>query len=144
MKAVTAPPPFHLAFPVVDLQQTKAFYCDVLGCTLGRSSELWIDFNMFGHQVVAHKREASQMEKAFTNPVDGTDVPIPHFGLVLQWEQWQALSGRLKDSGVEFIIEPQIRFEGQIGEQATMFLLDPSGNALEFKSFKDPAQIFAN
>ena len=111
---------------------------------MGRSSDIWIDFNMFGHQVVAHKREANQMEKAFTNPVDGTAVPIPHFGLVLEWEQWRQLSQRLKDCGTEFIIEPQIRFEGQVGEQATMFLLDPSGNALEFKSFKDPSQMFAN
>ena len=99
---------------------------------------------MFGHQVVAHKREANQIEKVFTNPVDGKEVPIPHFGLVLEWNQWQELSSRLTNSDVEFIIEPQIRFEGQIGEQATMFLKDPSGNALEFKSFKDPSQIFAN
>ena len=144
MDTATTLPPFHLAFPVTDLDLAKQFYCEVLGCSLGRSSDIWIDFNMFGHQIVAHRREAAEIEQPSTNPVDGQEVPIPHFGLVLEWEQWQQLSERLKNLDVNFIIEPQIRFEGQVGEQATMFLLDPSGNALEFKSFKDPTQMFAN
>ncbi len=140
----TQMPPFHLAFPVNDLPATRKFYCDLIGCSLGRQSDVWIDFNMFGHQVVAHKRESANSDEAFSNPVDGKHVPIPHFGVVLEWDQWHALADRLRHAGVEFTIEPYVRFEGEIGEQATMFLLDPSGNALEFKSFKDMTQMFAN
>ena len=134
----------HIRFPVDNLEETKDFYCDLIGCTLGRSSEIWIDFNMFGHQVVAHKTEKTDRQEEFSNPVDGKDVPIPHFGVVLEWDQWHALANRLKSAKVNFTIEPYIRFEGEAGEQATMFLLDPSGNALEFKSFKDISQMFAN
>ncbi len=144
MPATKTLPPFHLAFPVNDLAAAKAFYCDLLGCGLGRSSDIWIDFDMFGHQIVAHLNPGAQNDDAFTNPVDGKNVPIPHFGLVLEWHDWQTLSDRLKKANIEFVIEPQIRFEGEVGEQATMFLLDPAGNALEFKSFKDINQMFAN
>lgn len=137
-------PPFHLAFPVNDLTKTKEFYCDLIGCSLGRSSDIWVDFNMFGHQVVAHKQTKSERDSAFSNPVDGKEVPIPHFGVVLDWESWHELADRLQEAQVDFTIEPHIRFPGEVGKQATMFLLDPSGNALEFKSFKDPSQMFAN
>lgn len=135
-------PPFHLAFPVHDLAAARAFYCDVLGCTPGRSSERWLDFNFFGHQIVAHLQPRANL-KDMTNPVDGHDVPVPHFGVVLDMETWRALATRVRASGVKFVIEPGIRFEGQVGEQATMFFRDPSGNALEFKAFNDAAQLFA-
>ncbi|MEC9448205.1 MAG: VOC family protein [Candidatus Neomarinimicrobiota bacterium] len=135
--------PFHLAFPVHDLSEAKEFYTKILGCTLGRSSEHWIDFNLFGHQVVAHLNP-DELSKTKTSNVDDKQVPVRHFGIILEWEKWQQFSIELKEKGVEFIIEPYIRFKGEIGEQATMFFLDPSGNALEFKSFKDPKMIFKN
>lgn len=135
-------PPFHLAFPVDDLARARAFYGGLLGCTEGRSSESWIDFNFYGHQVVAHLAPG-ETGRAAANQVDGHDVPVRHFGVILEWEQWHALADRLKKGGVRFIIEPGIRFKGQVGEQATMFFLDPAGNALEFKSFKDMNQVFA-
>ena len=135
--------PFHLAFPVHDLTEAKEFYTKVLGCTLGRSSEHWIDFNLFGHQVVAHLNP-EELSKTKTSNVDDKEVPVRHFGIILEWEKWHQFSAELKHKGVEFIIEPYIRFKGEIGEQATMFFLDPSGNALEFKSFKDPEMVFKN
>ena len=134
-------PPFHLAFPVDDLAAARRFYGGLLGCPEGRSAERWVDFDLFGHQIVAHL--ADGVTRSVTNPVDGEDVPVPHFGLVLPMEQWKALARRLQDSGIEFVINPTIRFEGQAGEQATMFLLDPAGNALEFKAMADPSKLFA-
>ena len=135
--------PFHLAFPVKDLEQTKTFYGDLLGCEMGRSAERWVDFDFFGHQLSAHLRPEA-LDNEPTNEVDGKKVPVRHFGAILEWKQWHQLADKLKAEGISFIIEPYIRFQGQIGEQATMFFLDPSGNALEFKSFKDPSQIFAH
>ena len=134
-------PLFHLAFPVHDLDAARAFYGDLLGCTLGRSSEIWQDFDFYGHQIVAHC--GGEAGVAVRNPVDGHDVPVPHFGLILPWDDWQALADRLKQANVDFVIEPYVRFEGQPGEQGTFFLYDPSGNALEFKAFKDMSQIYA-
>lgn len=134
--------PFHLAFPVSDLAASREFYGSLLGCPEGRSSDQWIDFDLFGHQIVAHLKPGYQPEPC-GNSVDGHDVPVPHFGVVLPWDQWQALAERLKQANVKFVIEPYIRFEGEVGEQATMFFLDPSGNALEFKAFKDMSQLFA-
>ncbi|WP_200975095.1 VOC family protein [Echinicola sp. 20G] len=134
--------PFHLAFPVKNIEDTRAFYQGVLGCEIGRSTDKWIDFNFFGHQLSAHVKP-DELSKALANEVDGKQVPVRHFGAVLPWEEWHDLAEKLKANGMDFIIEPGIRFEGQVGEQATMFFLDPSGNALEFKSFKDPSQIFA-
>lgn len=134
--------PFHLAFPVKDLQETYRFYTEVLGCTTGRTSDHWIDFNMWGHQVVAHL-SPGEAGLAQTNAVDGDQVPVRHFGVVLEMDDWEDLAQRLKNSGISFIIEPHIRFKGLPGEQATMFFLDPSGNALEFKAFKDMGQLFA-
>ena len=136
-------PRFHLAFPVDDLAKTRAFYGGTMGCAEGRSAEHWVDFDFYGHQIVAHLAPGDVGCKA-TSAVDGHDVPARHFGLILSWEDWNALAERLKAAGTDFIIDPYIRFEGQAGEQATMFLLDPSGNALEFKSFKDPSQLFAH
>ncbi len=133
--------PFHLAFPVHDLAAARAFYGDLLGCPEGRSSDAWIDFDLFGHQIVAHLAPGAGDESS--NPVDGHDVPVPHFGVVLTMDQWRALAARLERANVEFVISPHIRFEGQVGEQATMFFRDPSGNALEFKAFADDSQIFA-
>ena len=133
---------FHLAFPVHDLDAARDFYGNVLGCEEGRSSDRWIDFNLYGHQIVAHLAEDSAGIKA-SNSVDADNVPVPHFGIVLPMDQWQALADRLRQNGVEFVIEPKIRFKGEVGEQATMFFLDPSGNALEFKSFADFSQVFA-
>jgi uncharacterized protein len=133
---------FHLAFPVHDLNDAREFYGRVLGCEEGRSSERWIDFNLYGHQIVAHLVENGAGIRA-SNHVDADDVPVPHFGIVLPMNEWKALAERLKAKGVKFIIEPKIRFTGEVGEQATMFLLDPSGNALEFKGFNDFSQIFA-
>ena len=133
--------PFHLAFPVTDLVSTKSFYIDVLNCQVGRSSEHWIDFDMFGHQVVAHL--VDQADHPSTNSVDGDDVPASHFGVILTMDQWHLLKDRLISHDIDFIIEPKIRFKGEAGEQATMFFLDPSGNALEFKAFKDDSSIFA-
>ncbi len=134
--------PFHLAFPVHDLAAARAFYRDVLGCGEGRSSDQWIDFDFYGHQIVAHLDPAAK-PVATSNPVDGHDVPVPHFGVVLTMEQWEGLAARLQAAGIRFGIEPHIRFKGQPGEQATMFFLDPSGNALEFKAFADDAMLFA-
>ena len=133
--------PFHLAFPVKDLSETKEIYTQVLGCTLGRSSDHWIDFNLFGHQVVAHLKP-EEVGKVKTSDVDKKQVPVRHFGIVLDWDKWHEFSKDLKEKSVKFLIEPYIRFKGEVGEQATMFFLDPSGNALEFKSFKDPQMLF--
>jgi uncharacterized protein len=134
--------PFHLAFPVHDLDAARAFYGGLLGCREGRSSDRWIDFDLYGHQIVAHLDEGARPAGA-SNAVEGHDVPVPHFGVVLTMEAWEALASRLKAAGVTFGIEPHIRFKGQAGEQATMFFRDPSGNALEFKAFADDAMIFA-
>ena len=134
--------PFHLAIPVDNIPVCRKFYRTVLGCEEGRSSDHWVDFNLFGHQLVIHYKEKSK-EEIHTNPVDGKNVPVPHFGVVLEWDTFHKFSHNLKVKGVEFIIEPYIRFEGKPGEQATMFFMDPAGNALEFKSFKDFNQIFA-
>jgi hypothetical protein len=134
--------PFHLAFPVDDLAAARRFYGELLGCPEGRSSDQWVDFDLRGHQVVAHLAP-DELRAAVTNPVDGHAVPVRHFGLVLPWDEWQALADRLREAGVAFIIEPGIRFAGQPGEQATMFLADPAGNALEFKAFRDPSRLFA-
>ncbi|MFO8044960.1 MAG: VOC family protein [Halomonas sp.] len=136
--------PFHLAIPVHDLSSARVFYNEVFGLEEGRSSEQWVDFNFFGHQLVIHEHpKMPYQEQANTNAVDGHDVPVPHFGVVLGWDEWEALAERLKARGTEFVIEPYVRFKGQVGEQATMFLLDPCGNALEFKAFKDMSQLFA-
>ena len=137
-----AQPLFHLAFPVSNLEATKDFFIDVLGCSTGRQSERWIDFDFFGHQVVAHLAE-DEHTPATTNPVDGKQVPASHFGVILDWDDWHDLAEKLKAADIEFLIEPNIRFKGEVGEQATMFFQEPSGNALEFKSFKDMSQIFA-
>jgi extradiol dioxygenase family protein len=134
--------PFHLAFPVHDLAAARAFYGGLLGCPEGRSSDQWIDFDLRGHQIVAHL-DPSSAGVGMRNPVDGHDVPVPHFGVVLEWDDWHRLADRLKAAGTHFGIEPYIRFEGQPGEQATMFFYDPSGNALEFKAFRDIGQLFA-
>ena len=133
--------PFHLAFPVHDLQATRAFIVDVLGARVGRESERWVDFDFFGHQVTAHLDPASK--PATTNPVDGKAVPTFHFGVVLDWPTWEQLAERLRTKNVDFIIEPYVRFQGEIGEQGTFFIKEPSGNGIEFKSFKDMGQLFA-
>jgi uncharacterized protein len=133
--------PFHLAFPVHDLAAARAFYGDVLGCAEGRSADDWIDFNLFGHQIVAHLSDTAQAVS--TNPVDGHDVPVPHFGVVLTMAQWHDLAARVGAAGVKFGIAPHVRFAGQVGEQATMFFRDPSGNALEFKAFANDEMLFA-
>ena len=132
--------PFHLAFPVRDLEQTRAFYHGLLGCPVGRESARWIDFDFFGHQITAHLAE--QSGPVAHNEVDSDAVPVPHFGAVLTMSDWQALADRLKGEGMQFVIEPHIRFKGEVGEQATMFIKDPSGNALEFKAVADHAQLF--
>ena len=134
-------PPFHLAFPVDDLAAARAFYGEVLGCAEGRRSEQWIDFDFYGHQIVTHL--SSDAGDRASNAVDGHDVPVPHFGLVLGMEEWEALAKRLRAAGIQFVIEPTVRFRGKPGEQATMFLRDPAGNALEFKAFADMGQLFA-
>ena len=135
-------PPFHLAFPVDDLAAARRFYGGLLGCPEGRSAEEWVDFDLYGHQIVAHLVPEAGPSRA-TNPVDGEDVPVPHFGIVLPMEQWETLAARLEQAGVDFLIPPTVRFEGQPGEQATMFLLDPAGNALEFKAMADSTKLFA-
>jgi uncharacterized protein len=137
--------PFHIAFPVDDIAAAREFYGNVLGCPEGRSSDTWIDFDLFGHQIVAHykPRVAAQSDALHHNPVDGHDVPVPHFGVVLTMGRWEALAARLTAAGTKFVIEPYIRFKGEVGEQATMFFLDPSGNALEFKGFHDMNSLFA-
>jgi extradiol dioxygenase family protein len=134
--------PFHIAFPVNDLEAARVFYGTTLGCAEGRSSAQWIDFDLFGHQIVAHLK-TGVTNKGHHNPVDGHDVPVPHFGVVLAMEDWERLAERLRRAGVAFIIEPYIRFKGEVGEQATMFFFDPAGNALEFKAFVDIGQLFA-
>ena len=135
-------PPFHLAFPVHDLEAARAFYGGLLACPEGRSADDWIDFDFFGHQIVAHL-DSGMERRRHHNPVDGHDVPVPHFGAVLDMAAWEALAERLKAAGTGFVIEPTVRFRGQPGEQATMFFLDPSGNALEIKAMADPANLFA-
>ena len=135
-------PPFHLAFPVDDLGAARRFYGDLLGCPEGRSADEWVDFDLYGHQIVAH-HAPEQVRRRTTNEVDGDDVPVPHFGLVLSMAEWKRLAEKLQAARVEFVIEPTVRFEGLPGEQATMFLLDPAGNALEFKAMADPANLFA-
>ena len=136
-----ARPRFHLAFPVTDLEAARSFYTSVLDCRVGRQAPRWIDFDFQGHQITAHLVDG--MDAMDSNPVDGDRVPARHFGLILPWEEWQALVQRLREAGTEFLIEPKIRFPGRAGEQATLFLRDPAGNALEFKSFRDDGQIFA-
>lgn len=136
--------PFHIAFPVHDLAAARAFYGGLLGCPEGRSSDSWIDFDLYGHQIVAHLKPRPPGASEHHNPVDGHDVPVPHFGVVLEMAQWEALAERLQAAGQKFVIAPYIRFKGQTGEQATMFFLDPSGNALEFKAFADMGQLFAS
>lgn len=135
--------PFHLAFPVTSLATARKFYGDLLGCPEGRSSDEWVDFDFYGHQIVAHCVGERAVSDAGANPVDGHGVPVPHFGLVLSMPEWEALAERLRAAGTQFVIEPTIRFKGQPGEQATMFLRDPSGNALEFKAFADMGKLFA-
>lgn len=136
--------PFHLAIPVHDLDASRAFYGDLLGCREGRSAGRWVDFDLYGHQLVCHRMDGLPRAVHGDNPVDGHDVPVPHFGVVLELPKWHALAERLRGAGVPFVIEPYVRFPGQPGEQATMFLLDPSGNALEFKAFADiEGQLFA-
>ena len=139
---MTKLPPFHLAFPVHDLEEARAFYGGLLGCAEGRSSDEWIDFDFFGHQIVTHLDPGFRPGR-LSNPVDGHDVPVPHFGAVLSMEEWEKLARRLESHGLSFVIPPTIRFRGQAGEQATMFFLDPSGNALEFKAMRNPANLFA-
>jgi len=131
-----------LAFPVDDLAAARRFYGDLLGCPEGRSAEDWVDFDLHGHQIVAHLAPDAAPRRA-ANEVDGEDVPVPHFGLVLQMNEWRSLADRLESAGIEFVIPPTVRFAGEPGEQATMFLLDPAGNALEFKAMADPAKLFA-
>ncbi|WP_308515905.1 VOC family protein [Sphingomonas flavescens] len=135
-------PPFHIAFPVDDLEAARRFYGELFGCPEGRSADHWIDFNLYGHQIVAHLAPDAAPGRA-TNPVDGEAVPVPHFGVVLPMSDWRALADRLQAAEVDFVIAPTVRFAGERGEQATMFLLDPAGNALEFKAMADPANLFA-
>ncbi len=134
---------FHLAFPVRDLEEARRFYGGLLGCSEGRCSDTWVDFNLYGHQIVAHLSENAGPART-ANKVDADDVPVPHFGIILEMDEWEALAAKLREQGVEFVIEPKVRFRGEVGEQATMFFLDPSGNALEFKSFADMSRVFAN
>ncbi|MBT2162333.1 VOC family protein [Zobellia barbeyronii] len=140
MQAVT---PFHIAIPVHNLDECRTFYREILNCEEGRSSDHWVDFNLFGHQLVIHYKPKTQTEDLHSNPVDGKNVPVPHYGVVLPWDVFDSFFKELKNKGVAFVIEPYVRFAGQTGEQATMFFLDPAGNALEFKAFKDMGQLFA-
>ncbi|WP_299627968.1 VOC family protein [uncultured Tenacibaculum sp.] len=135
--------PFHIAIPVQNLEKCRTYYRDILQCEEGRSAAHWVDFNFFGHQLVIHQKENFIPTKSITNPVDGHDVPVPHFGVVLSWDDWHKLADRLKSLNAKFVIEPTIRFKGKVGEQATMFFNDPENNALEFKAFKDISQLFA-
>jgi len=135
-------PPFHLAFPIRDIEETRAFYSGLLGCRVGRETTKWIDFDFFGHQLSAHVRP-DELAQAKTGEVDGVAVPVRHFGAILEWTAFHTLAAKLRAAGVRFELEPQVRFQGQPGEQATMFFLDPAGNALEFKAFKDPGKVFA-
>jgi uncharacterized protein len=139
---VTGHPRFHLAIPVDDLAAARRFYGGVLGCPEGRSAAHWVDFDLYGHQLVAHLSPGGAGDRA-TNPVDGDEVPVPHFGVLLSVEAWADLTDRLRAAGTEFVIEPHVRFAGEAGEQHTMFLRDPAGNALEFKAFADDAMVFA-
>jgi len=139
---MSSTPLFHLAFPVRDIAEARGFYGGLLGCPEGRSSEAWVDFDFYGHQVVAHL-SPDECRAAATGQVDGDAVPVRHFGAILAMAEWEALAERLRGAGTRFIIEPHVRFKGEVGEQATMFFLDPSGNALEFKSFADMGQVFA-
>jgi len=132
--------PFHLAIPVKDLDITRLFYTQILGCKTGRKSETWLDLNFFGHQLVLHLAKADK--KLVTNPVDGHNIPVPHFGIILKWDDWQLLAKKLKNKNIDFVIKPYLRFKNLPGEQATMFFYDPSGNALEFKAFKDIKNLF--
>ncbi len=134
--------PFHVAIPVHNLDECRIFYRDVLECEEGRSSDHWVDFDFFGHQLVIHYKPKSE-EDLHTNPVDGKNVPVPHYGVVLEWDTFQSFSKKMEEKGIDFVIAPYIRFKGEPGEQATMFFLDPAGNALEFKAFKDMGQLFA-
>ncbi len=136
------PPPFHLAFPVPDLEATTRFFVERLGCRVGRRDELWVDFDFRGHQLTAHLTEADSGPPT-TNPVDGAQVPTRHFGLVLPWDEWEALARRFETAGEDFLIEPTVRFEGRVGEQGTFFVREPGGNVLEFKSFRDESKLFA-
>lgn len=138
------PAPFHLAIPVDKLDEARKFYRDTLEMQEGRSSEEWVDFNFFGHQLVIHYKPREENSQVHHNAVDGKAVPVPHFGVVLGWDQFHDFADRLKEKKIDFVIEPYIRFEGQVGEQATMFFYDPCGNALEFKSFRDMEQLFAS
>lgn len=137
--------PFHLAIPVTNLQKARKFYAETLACEEGRTSETWVDFNFFGHQLVIHYKSVAETRAngIFHNRVDGHDILVPHFGVVLNWDDWESLERRLRSADVEFVIKPYLRFKGQVGEQATMFLLDPSGNVLEFKAFRNMDQLFA-
>jgi len=139
---MSSTPRFHLAFPVNDLAAARSFYVDVLGCTVGRSDETWVDFDFCGHQIVAHLNDEGSADRV-VNQVDGDAVLVPHFGLILDWKEWEALGARMQDAGIVFIIEPHVRFAGKPGEQAIMFFRDPAGNALEFKAFRNDDQIFA-
>ena len=134
--------PFHLAFPINDIEETKSFYKKHFNCEIGREDKKWVDFDFYGHQLSAHLRP-EELKNTKKNSVDGKDVPVRHFGVILEWETWHQLSSKLKENDIDFIIDPYIRFKGEVGEQATMFFLDTSGNALEFKSFKDSSQVFA-
>ncbi|HEA28977.1 MAG TPA: glyoxalase [Leeuwenhoekiella sp.] len=138
------PAPFHLAIPVDDVAKARTFYRDTLAMHEGRSSEEWVDFDFFGHQLVIHHKPKDANTSAHHNAVDGKAVPVPHFGVVLEWQQFHDFAENLKQKNIDFVIEPYIRFEGKVGEQATMFFYDPCGNALEFKSFKDMSQLFAS
>ena len=139
MKKLT---PFHLAIPVHDIEEARKFYGILLACSEGRSSDSWIDYNFFGHQLVVHL-DKNIKSKSFSS-VDGKNIPVPHFGIVLEWQDWELIKEKLEKSNIDFIVKPYVRFKGEVGEQATMFLLDPSGNALEFKAFRDMDQLFAN
>ena len=134
--------PFHLAIPVWNLEECRIFYVDILECPQGRSSTHWVDFDLFGHQLVIHYKPKNENQN-HSNEVDGKQVPVPHFGVVLPWQTFHDFAEKLKQKGIQFVIEPYIRFEGEVGEQATLFFLDPSENALEFKAFKNPNQLFA-
>ena len=134
--------PFHLAFPINDIEETKSFYKKHFNCEIGREDKKWVDFDFYGHQLSAHLRP-EELKNTKKNSIDGKDVPVRHFGVILEWETWHRLSSKLKENDIDFIIDPYIRFKGEVGEQATMFFLDPSGNALEFKSFKDSSRVFA-
>ena len=135
-------PRFHLAIPVRDLHETRRFYTETMGCPTGRTADHWVDLDLFGHQLVLHLAEGAGV--AASNPVDGDDVPVPHFGVLLSVEEWQSFAERLRGANIDFVIEPHVRFAGEVGEQHTMFFLDPSGNALEFKAFADDSQVFAS